>query len=613
MANESLYHINQIKIMMKLNRKDHKEFTPFTFSMLAHPDLEGMTGNNYTYPYFTNSVTYPYMMLANRDYKYIVEFFFDRDRFEKVLRKYEDGYVDENDLFKENVIMNEVFKSKSEFSPETQAVIDQLDYNIEYNIDCMLKLLFPINHSFSSVYTNSFHHNIYGSFNSNVFYIDIKRPFWGGNTSYIKHGGTDFIVSGVEWLNDIINHPIYFKFLRAYNNSLEQRTKSDKRVELSVNDKYFEYANVLYPLYNTKSKYKDALTSLADYDKYATSVNIDDNAFDLTSHSHFFTDMYVELSVLLQNTGNTTTSQSASLRKSILTELKQKIQPFAGVGELNQFMRSSDIQKDKKINRSSFLKKINEAKPLFSKLANTIIQTYLELSGFNSKSDYKINLKQEISRQLSTLYNLSIGLKAVGLVDDFIHLRIRKLDMNEKNADGTTKLKEELDIIKSIQTNYSQYAKMSNIINDSIADITRPKRETSNLLLRNEINKIRLPSSIKDDAENANNPCYKNFDFFRDVYAKYMHPYRKKFQKTSAFDVLLMYVGVNTLGETYEKESSATLGEQTNEIYVLLDVVDRKKYESNKHRCNLEDDILTNELNSLMSSRHDKMVNEYRE
>jgi len=606
--NEPIYHINQIKIMMRLNRKG-KDFVPFTFSMLSHPDLAGLPGN-YKYPYFTNSVSYPYAMLANRDYKYIVEFFFDRERFEKVIRKYGSDPVDENDLYNQPEIMNEVFDDTDVFDENTRTLIQQLDENTEYNIDCMLKLLFPISSYFSSLYTNTFQHKVEKRFNSDVFNFDFKRPFWSGNVSYIKHDGSEFIVSGVTWLNDILNHPIYLKFLKSYYKGLVDRIKNVNNVNTLVSSKYYEYANYLFPLLNKKSSYVDSIDK-ETYDAIKSNSGI------ALSESNVFSDMFIELSILIKNTiSQTPTSNALSLRMSILNSFLQRIRPFAtDKSELVVGIKSPIIRSDDTLDQNLFIKVLNNgnstvSKKHFQKLANAIIQSYIELQDYNANNKYIINLKQQINNHLSKLYELSIGLKAVEMVDDFINLRLRKLDMNIKNKDGIDKSKEEQDIIRYIGANYKQYSNLSSTLNTSIADVTRPARETSNLLLRNEINKIRLPTASAD-AKNARKPCDKNTDFFRDVHRKYFNVERRSFQRTGPINNAFMYVGVSTLFD--EKEENATEEGKINEIYVLLDVVNRKKYETKKHRCKLQDDRLSNTLNNLLSARSDVFAGTYRE
>ena len=220
MSKGVVVHIHPIKIMVKMNTE--KDYQLFTFSMLSHPDLQSMNSGglssvngDYTLPYFTNSVKIPYDVLVNRDMKYITEFFFNKSRFEKLIRKYMDGYVDENDLY-ESPMLGEIVKSKDELDDIIVDTLAKLDDNIEYNIHSMLKLLFPINQEFDAVYSNTYQHYIRGELNTNLFYFDIKRPFWSGNTGYIKTGSDDYIVSNVIWLNDIVNHPIYRSFINNY-------------------------------------------------------------------------------------------------------------------------------------------------------------------------------------------------------------------------------------------------------------------------------------------------------------------------------------------------------------------------------------------------------------
>jgi hypothetical protein len=243
-------------------------------------------------------------------------------------------------------------------------------------------------------------------------------------------------------------------------------------------------------------------------------------------------------------------------------------------------------------------------KSVLRKIVENVSRMYNAMYEYN-KTDYKIVLDSDLNRGLSNLYEAAISIKSVKLVLDFVSGAVRQLDMNERNKDDTEKSKEEKDIIRYINKNLNEYAKLSEVISKTIDNVVAPTRDTSNFLLRNEINKIKYGNVNATDNMGPIMDCTAQSDFFRDAYLKYIRnkPY-------VPFDETLMFTGVNTISES---DSSDSTGNISNEIYVLVDVVDKEKFDTKEHRCRLKDDGLLNEMNYLVDTKSPFIVNPFRD
>lgn len=574
-----LLNINPIKIMVKFNTKSSTEFKPFVYSMLANPELTDVR-EPAEYPFFTSTVKYPYNILYNKDYAYLVNFFFNRNQFEKILQQYSSDYVDENVLYKSTGTYKDVVDDDEQLNEEIQNAMDLLSENAEYNINTMLMLLFPIKFTFDNVYSSSYRQYILGEFNTNLFAFDIKRPFWDGNRCILKVDGKDQIVSNVIWLNDVINHPVYKDFIVKYNTKLRERANKTDKVNANMTEKQFELFILLAKLYQPT------------YDK-------DRNFFE------YLDDKLEEETPKFDKSGYRSNTQV--LKQQTIKNMRKLMSPFlkSGTKESEVGFIVDYVKNDNKLS----MRKIKEIllkdsdKSILRKIVDNVLRIYNSMYEYN-KSEYKIILDSELNRGLSKLYEVCIAIKSVKLVLDFVTGTVRQLDMDERNKDNTEKSKEEKDIIRYISKNLNVYANLSEVISKTIDNVVAPTRDTSNFLLRNEINKIKY-GNVNDTANMGPvMDCNAKTDFFRDAYLKYI---RNK--QYIPFNEELMFTGVNTISES---NSSDKLGNISNEIHVLIDVVDKEKFDSNEHRCKLKDDGILNELNYLVDTKSQYVVNPFR-
>lgn len=572
---DALLIINPIQIMVKYNTET--DYVPFKFSMLA---LEpGKVTATSDLPLYTNNVKYPYDMLYNRDYEYVLNFFFNRPQFEKVLQKYGSDYIDEQVLYKSTNTYKDIINDDEELNEELKNTMALLSENAEYNINTMMLLLFPIRFSFDNVYTSTYRHLILGEFNTNLFAYDIKRPFWDGNTCFIKMNNDEYIVNSVIWLNDIVNHPIYKDFIISYNTKLRERGRYVKKMNTGILEKEFELLIVLLKLY----------TPIDGLD--------------------YFQRLETKLSEEMPSTsGDRYRSNSQLMKAQAINKMLKQLSIFIETNDsdtkinVKQFLNDMKNGPENKLSKSKMNEALKVDNVYIRKIVDNVTRMYNEYTEYN-RGEYRIVLDNELNNGLSKLYEACIAIKSAKIVYDFVSGTLLKLDMDRKNQDETDKSKEETDIISYIERNYKQYVMLSDVISDSISNVITPTRDTTNYMLRNEINKIKYGVSAVVDNMQTTTDCAANANFFRDVYMKYIR--NKPFV---AFNESLMFTGVNTIKDSGEKSTGVM-----NEIYVMIDLISKKKYESKKNRCRLADDNILNTFNYLYEVKSDSLVNPYRQ
>ena len=187
-------NVQSIQIMLKSNIPGQKDLIPFTKAVLYHPDLSDTDGLN-EYPFISSNVKIPYDKLRNNNYSDIVRFFFDKPVFQMKCAKELDNTT--------TTSLNE---------KEIQEI---LEYNIEY----MLKLLFPTVIPVTKNVTKSFESNINDD-GTSLFKMTRESAFELTNNytfSFIKVGGKEYTVNRIVWLNDVINNPEYSKLFEEFS------------------------------------------------------------------------------------------------------------------------------------------------------------------------------------------------------------------------------------------------------------------------------------------------------------------------------------------------------------------------------------------------------------
>ena len=504
--------------------------------------------------------------------------------------------------------------------------------NADHNVRCMLVLLLPIADEFTNVFQSSYDQYILNKPSPELYTLRnidptmLLNPTWLPlynyfairkyeppiqEISYIKQGGAKYAVTSVVWLNDIVNHPIYREFLTTfYEKNLEKQNNRPK-IKSQLNERLEMFRGTIRRNQSTKD----------------SKTNLFMRIFE----------------TLLQNVNITTKKQGkkeippTKQIEDIVRKFNSDASPdtAALTGDINKAVSAvtnpkDAAKRDSVIKMATSFAKIIATNNTFvkdGKLSNAnwygmidnIVSAYIEYSLYNESADkgMQINLKDD-ARVFTELYNQSLFIKALRLLDDFLHNRIARFDMNDKNLDGTPKSKLELDIIRIIKTNFPYYIKLNDDIVKHLRNVLEPLRRSSNSKLQSFLKNMFIPDKATTSPGNPSSDQYALVE----IYNKYIANTRKHIHKR--FTDELMYTGVSTIVENAGSNSnnvSSTTPPQTPgvgnkpaggdaeqssfreipEIYVYVNVVQKDDYEGSGNRtCVMNDDIVANNLKRVL-------------
>lgn len=575
-----------IKVMLNTNIPNTKPF-PLNFSALYHHDLEKnrFSANQYSYPFFTNSVQYPMSVLATKTYSDRVDFFFNKNRFTKICRKSGTNYIDYGDVETEKPITTNTTQ------PPTDAEIEKMEKeNGDYNIKCMLILLLPIADEFTNLFQTSYEQYILNEPSSEIYTIrnidptTLLNPTWipfykyfspttyykpVQEISYLNRNGKKYVVNGVIWLNDLVNHPVYRDFLSTFYEKMREKINNKKKIEKQMKERIGVFKGLLikyqkYPNDTGNSLWLIIIRTLL--------TNI--NGFDTVSF-----DNNTNVNVVKYNIQDTSRYNQFNPKDQAKIDTINKI--------CNYLLEIYEITYNKDANS---INGFNEAN--IFQIVDNIVNAYVEYSQYNESADkgLLITLK-DTTRIFVDLYNSAIFLKSIQLVDLFLNNKINRFDITEKNEDDTPKTKLELDIIRSIKKNFSYYVQLNDDILTHLKNVLEPVRRSSNAELQMFLKQLLQINSTSSDEKTA----YALVD----IYNKYITNMRK----TISDDIRnkYMYTGVNTV--VNDDPTASGLGKECPEIYVYINVVEKDEYEKTPNRdCIMNDDFLANKLKQLLFS-----------
>lgn len=174
---------------------------------------EAKYSNISKYPFITINARIPFDVLRMKPRKEIIKALFHESEFMKLMQP----VVIEGDEQKHNGILHD-------------------------NALNILKLLFPTSFPFTNDITESMNHLLGGSI-VNLGLFEQKQ------ISYIKINGSVQTISKVVWLNDIMNHPLYYDFMKSMNKYIEWANKNRDNIEYGgkkVLDKITESIFIAY-------------------------------------------------------------------------------------------------------------------------------------------------------------------------------------------------------------------------------------------------------------------------------------------------------------------------------------------------------------------------------
>jgi hypothetical protein len=197
------------------------------------------------YPYFIDNRRFPKDLLANKKYEEKVSFFFHRRSFLNIMENIMDENTVEDDI-------------------------------IQYNINTLIELLFPIKYPIANDNSDSYgiminknknnKYSLIGTIPSFIPFIpeSLKNRF-----SYLKIGEKKYTVTSTCVLNDFINNPIYKKFLNNFIDFEKWFTHTTSEIEeefIAITDSIDGIIRTKYSRFeDIKKEIKDSFKSDEDF------------------------------------------------------------------------------------------------------------------------------------------------------------------------------------------------------------------------------------------------------------------------------------------------------------------------------------------------------------
>ena len=147
--------------------------------------------------------------------------------------------------------------------------------NGEYNILCMLRILFSTKYPFSGNNLSSFQMVVMRNPEFNFKFTDflpgfVKQAFQPITYTYLRINGKLYTVTQTVWVNDIYNHPEYSTLIQEFHNLMLWKEKETVKLEKDTQNKMTKF----------KDEYKDYFNE--DDIKYITDQKKDVNDKNIT-------------------------------------------------------------------------------------------------------------------------------------------------------------------------------------------------------------------------------------------------------------------------------------------------------------------------------------------
>jgi hypothetical protein len=523
----------------------------FKRGMIKMPKMDTPPILTNDFPFFTKNVRYP-KSIENESWRKKYEFFFNRDLFIERLRKHIDTSPES---YKESLTS----KNKSE-SDELYKWSKETEMN---NIMITLRAIFPIPEVFGKALKNSFQHILKQESNSRVIWdIDVRNSlnifgfmykFGIANKEkedyFINIDGKRFIVDDVLWENDLINHPIYNKFLMAQRETYEEVSKSVK----DVDDKYENYAEDLI---------QDLVNELSKKDK---GSNIE----------------------LLRNN---------------VEERSKDIDPRS-FGGSDRIKVSNEIIKKLTFITTNGIKWIETNR---GKVAETFITIEEYMSDYaksikSSSKPSRIFMDGDSATYYDKMLDKSVKVSASRRVSAFAE-KLIPLKLTNKNVDGTDITPIAARINKYIEEYFPTETSINNNLVNSVNLVYEPNRKTSNKKLYDKLKQFKFGISNESSEEQSN--------IFEKIYNKYISIKHIIFDAETNIKIEdCIYTGVDEVKpsslENTKESNEPKIKRNVQEVYVRLDLVNADSLEKvNRSSCKLLDKDLEQEFTYLIDPRN---------
>lgn len=548
-----IFPVSSLYIQLDTNTGQNGEskIQLFKRGMIKMPKMDTSPILTSEFPFFTKNVRYP-KSIENESWRKKYEFFFNRDLFIERLRKHIDAYPD-------SYMESLTSKNKSE-SDKLYKWSKATEMN---NIMITLRSIFPIPEVLGKALKNSFQHILKQESNSRIMWdIDIRNSlnifgfmykFGIANKEkeeyFINIDGKRFIVDDVIWENDLINHPIYNKFLMAQRETYEEVSKSVK----DVDDKYENYADDLIQDLVIELEKKNTGSNIE-----LLLSNIKDRSKDIDSRS-----------------------VGGSDRIKVSNEIIKKL----------TFVISNEVDWIQK-NRGKVAETFITIEEYMSDYAKSIR---------SSSKPSRIFMDGDSASYYDKMLDKSVKVSATRRVSAFAEKMI-PLKLSNKNVDGTDLTPIAIRINKYIEEYFPTETSINNNLVNSVNLVYEPNRKTSNKNLYDELKQFKFGKSSESLEEQSN--------IFDTIFNKYISMKHITFDADTNRKIEdCIYTGVDEVNpsssENTKESNESKIKRNVQEVYVRLDLVNADSFEKvNRSSCKLFDKDLEQELTYLIDPRN---------
>lgn len=664
-----VFKISNLQIMLDLNKTSATKnkdanILPFTYDMYFHPDLEKDAPKTTSkVPFFTNEAQYPF--LQSKSLKDRVEFFFNIDKFTEIVRSEGSNWVEPLDK-----------------DTDIEARNAQIQENEQANIATMLRALFPISGEFGNALTSSYDNHILQNTNWEVLYgIDAMEVFnlfgfaerfgfidKNRNASYLKIGGKPKSIFSVTWENDVVNHPVYRKFVETYIVQLKRTKMSTYEVYSGLDTKKsaldeklteswakYSVKNTIYSNAKTMEQLCQMLGIPTDTPVYKIEKKLNQISESDIAQKWKANENLSKLEISSKKLKKVTNTIITANRVINAFKPKPKPKPKQGGGASGENMTPEEIAKAlKDTNTIGSLIHYLEGQSASSnddmryrygsrsnpKEREITQRMTFKLTSLNSENGAKgivaANVFFEVNdmmtennislgeygKMFKEYLNLAVDVKAANNAYLFVsENRPIPVAKNGVFANGTKETESDKLVDRKIRENYGEVLKQSEELANSVFDVYVPKRKTSNPYLFELIEKISGKQKPKKEETVDKDEQRAKEQVFEKIYRKYLAKKPMSYPLTELKKY--MYTGVDTTVKPPEarqekddtkKTEEPGISEEFSEIYVRINFVDKMNYDkASRAQCRWKDDVLKNELNYLLDLNSMSYVNPFRD
>jgi len=655
---DRIFQIWNLQIMMDLNGSETP--TPFNLDMFYHPDLEDdKPVTTSKTPFFTRDAAFPGFNLMFRSMKDRIEFFFNIDVFKRIMLLEGTNWVNREELDKQSEKESEEIGKMVEYTPISREEED----NERENVKTMLRCLFSISNKFDYSIASTFEHYIKGKWNPDILYgVDVLESFnlfgfmerFGitkkdRGVSFLKIGGQPKIIMNTVWEDDLVNHPVYREFIKAYYKQLTQSKPTKRKVVNNLNvGKHKLDAQLMKNRYLSNLK-KTIISRIKEYvsgtkrsydDLFQTSskqkVSVDTLEWNLVNMSdsklvEVLTDVFEDKAPLNAKltTENETIKDDANAKlyrvdsfhdiNSVVRVLKNKeclrvIVSFLYASVSND---TRNFTKDTAIrNVASKFEQIGDTDYGHDmlKAANEIGLIPIAISEYEKNTNSTFQFGDFDKMFKADYLNLAIDVLVAQQVIDFIQRNtIIRVAKEGVYFDGTKENELDKLMIARIRKLYPDVLETSNQLGTSLFNVVRPKRITSNPNLYHLLSRVQMgrwPETDDPEQQKQYEREKTMLVFIHNKYFSRFPPNHRNRQETP-----YMCTGVDTVIQANPNAGSdKSVEKEMLEIYVRFTIVDHAKYMEDKNaECKISDDFLANEIHYLLDVNSTALTNPYRD